>query len=75
MKVVIELQDAFCNHYSDDKFEDSLNRILWDIEFEFTNYYTISGNYEIELLREFLRAFPKSYQIDGKSGAKMENEK
>lgn len=73
MKVVIDLQEAFRIHYETDKFEDSLRRIVYDMVENCGNYEDgASGRYEFELLDEFMRAFPNSYQIDEKSGAKME---
>ena len=75
MKVVIEFQEAFRIHYQEDKFEDSLKRIYDDmVEIWLNDDYSASGNYELELLNELKRAFPKSYQIDSKSGKWVRDE-
>ncbi len=75
MKVVIELQEAFSQHYAEDKFEDSLRRLYDDMVVTCADDdYSASGNYELELLHELLLVFPKSYQIDDNSGEKMEEE-
>ncbi len=65
MKIVIELQEAFSGHYAEDKFEDSLQRIRSDVHYlyeEGDEGDSLSGNYELELLDELLRAFQNSYQ-------------
>lgn len=72
MKVVIELQDAFRNHYEEDKFEDSLRRIYTGLYYLYKKGDRVSSRYELELLDELKRAFPRSYQIDDNSGEEMD---
>lgn len=75
MKIVIELHDAFSIHYLEDKFKDSLLRIYYDTVSAWKNdVASASGRYEIELLEALMRAFLKSYQIDGKSGKWVRDE-
>ena len=55
MKLLIEIPKEFEEHFSNDKFEDSLERIRADIKFNLENETTqLSGNYEMELA-EMLR--------------------
>ena len=54
MKLIIELSDAFEEHFDFDKFQDSFMRICGDIK------GCLCGNYEYELVSELKRAFSKA---------------
>ena len=50
MKLLIEIPKEFEEHFNNDKFEDSLERIRVDIKVNLENETTqLSGNYEMEL--------------------------
>lgn len=50
MKVVIDMPKEFESHFKNDKFKDSLERVIYDIEHDSTGDL-LSGNYEVETLR------------------------
>lgn len=55
MKLLIEIPKEFEEHFNNDKFKDSLERIRADIKVNLKNGVTqLSGNYEMELA-EMLR--------------------
>lgn len=55
MKLLIEIPKEFEEHFNNDKFKDSLERIRADIKFNLENDITqLSSNYEMELA-EMLR--------------------
>lgn len=67
MKILLELPDAFAEHFAMDKFKDSLMRICADIsevqkrrKIGHQNLPFISGNYERELVDVLAPAFAKS---------------
>lgn len=62
MKLVIELPDAFKEHFDFDKFQDSFMRICGDIRVK----GTLSGNYEHELADELKKAFSKADELKEK---------
>lgn len=54
MKLVIEIPEEFVEHFNNDKFKDSLERIKVNIEHQ---EWSIAGLYEIELLEMLKNAF------------------
>lgn len=67
MKILLELPDAFAEHFAMDKFKDSLMRICADIsevqkrrKIGHQNLPFISGNYERELVDVLAPAFAKA---------------
>lgn len=68
MQIVINIPKEFEEHFNSDKFEDSLQRVRFDIHKAFVgNKDILSGNYEIETLDMLTEAFlngtplPKGY--------------
>lgn len=58
MNIVIKIPKEFENHFNSDKFEDSLQRVRFDIHKAFVgNKDILSGNYEIEILDMLTDAF------------------
>lgn len=65
MKVIIDIPQEFIKHYENDKFIDSLSRVLHDA-FGDKNYVEdgLSGLYEKETLEMLIEAFKVSKQDD-----------
>lgn len=59
MQVIVELPNEFKEHFEFDKFHDSLNRIIHDID----SYALLSGNYEQELLYALRNGFNNAKEI------------
>ena len=60
MEIVIKIPKEFENHFNSDKFEDSLQRVRFDIHKAIIAKKDIlSGNYEIETLDMLTEAFLK----------------
>lgn len=60
MRIEIEIPKEFEEHFNQDKFEDSLNRLYADV-------HLLAGNYERELAEMLIKAFRESkpaYDID-----------
>lgn len=57
MTVSIKLPKEFEEHFNTDRFKDSLERIRVDIECSRLSYPTVSGLYEIELIKMLRTAF------------------
>lgn len=57
MQVIINIPKDFKRHFFSDKFEDSLRRITADVATKVYADTSISGNYELELLDMFIKAF------------------
>ena len=60
MRIEIEIPNEFEEHFNQDKFEDSLNRLYADV-------HLLAGNYERELAEMLIKAFRESkpaYDID-----------
>lgn len=58
MEIVIEIPKDFENHFNSDKFEDSLQRVRFDIHKAIiAKKDVLSGNYEIETLDMLTEAF------------------
>lgn len=60
MKIMIDIPKEFEEHFNQDKFKDSISRIAADV---ISQVYSISGNYEIELLDMLSEAFEKAESI------------
>lgn len=60
MKLIIEIPKDFEEHFKQDKFKDSFNRIAQDVISQVYSDDSISGNYEIELLEMLSEAFEKA---------------
>lgn len=52
-RVAIEIPDEFINEYKKDKFDESLARIITDIDIDFSaiDKFTLTGRYELEILK------------------------
>lgn len=65
MKVTIDIPKEFELHFKNDRFKDSLKRIMTDVTDEIESDFSISGKYEIELCEMLIEAFEHSaYDID-----------
>ena len=61
MKLVIDIPQAFVTHYKQDKFTDSLARVLHDIKtYRHNHMFTLSGLYEEETINMLIEAFCNS---------------
>lgn len=61
MKLLIEIPKEFEEHFNNDKFEDSLERIRVDIKVNLENgIFQLSGNYEMELAEMLRDAMSKA---------------
>ena len=56
MTLLLEIPKEFEEHITYDKFQDSLNRIYYDLK-DNVGRGNLSGNYEMELLNMFMTAF------------------
>jgi len=64
MKIMIDIPKDFEEHFNQDKFKDSIGRIAADVISQvYGEDYSISGNYEIELLDMLSEAFEKAERI------------
>ena len=64
MKLLIEIPKEFEEHFNNDKFEDSLERIRVDIRVNIKNrIFQLSGNYEMELAEMLIDAMSKAEVI------------
>lgn len=57
MNIKIEIPKEFEEHFNMDRFEDSLERVRADIQY---GVYTISGLYEIEVIKMLRDAMTKA---------------
>lgn len=68
MRIEIEIPKEFEEHFKQDKFADSLERILADIEHSLSNRDCLcAGRYELETIEMLEKAFQKSkpaYDVD-----------
>lgn len=64
MILKIEIPEEFIEHFGNDKFNDSLGRICYDIESAFKTGSGMSGRYEWELVEMLADAFAKSKDYD-----------
>lgn len=61
MKLLIKIPKEFEEHFNNDKFEDSFERIRADIKVNLENETTqLSGNYEMELAEMLKDAMSKA---------------
>ena len=56
MTLLLEIPKEFEEHITYDKFQDSLNRIYYDLK-DKVGCGNLSGNYEMELLKKLMVAF------------------
>lgn len=64
MDLVIKIPKEFEEHFNSDRFEDSLQRVRFDIHKAIIgNKDVLSGNYEIEILDMLTEAFLSSTQL------------
>lgn len=56
MKIVIDIPDEFIQHFYDDRFKDSLERLSADS-------HLLAGNYEKELCQMLIESFDKAKSI------------
>lgn len=63
MQVIIDIPKEFVNHYHQDKFEDSLQRVLADLDnARLYLGYSVAGKYESETI-EMLRIALKESEV------------
>ena len=60
MTVSIKIPKEFEEHFNKDRFNDSLERIYADVECSRLSYPTVSGLYEIELIKMLKDAMIKA---------------
>ena len=64
MKIEIEIPKEFEEHFSQDKFKDSLERIMTDIKYSLENKdCSCAGRYEYETIEMLEKAFENSRQV------------
>ena len=64
MEIIIKIPKEFENHFNSDKFEDSLQRVRFDIhKAMIAKRCILSGNYEIETLDMLTKAFLKGVPL------------
>ena len=56
MTLLLEIPKEFEQHITYDKFQDSLNRVYYDLK-DKVGHGNLSGNYEMELLNMLMAAF------------------
>ena len=59
MKVLIEIPKEFEEHFNNDRFKDSLERVRADIQY---HGYPLSGLYELELIQMLQNAMAKAVE-------------
>ena len=57
MKITIDIPKEFEKHFNNDRFKDSLKRIITDVTDEIESDFSICGKYEIELCEMLIKAF------------------
>lgn len=60
MIISLEIPKEFEEHFNSDRFKDSLERIRVDIECAKISYSTMSGLYEIEVIKMLRAAMTKA---------------
>lgn len=60
MIISLEIPKEFEEHFNADRFKDSLERIRVDIECAKISYPTMSGLYEIEVIKMLRKAMLKA---------------
>lgn len=61
MKVTIEIPEEFEEHFSQDRFEDSLMRV--EVDIDENREFGLSGLYEIELVAMLRNALSNAVEI------------
>lgn len=76
-KLLLDIPDEFMKNYKNDKFNDAINRVKYDIKDyrEMNKGYGLSGNYEDEVLDMFIDAFEKSKLIENEKELEEEIER
>lgn len=74
-KLLLDIPDEFIKNYKNDKFNDAINRVKFDIKDyrETIKGYGLSGNYEDEVLDMFIDAFEKSKLIENEKELEEED--
>lgn len=57
MKITIDIPKEFEKHFGEDRFKDSLKRIMTDVTAEIGSDFSFCGKYEIELCEMLIEAF------------------
>ena len=60
MIILLEIPKEFEEHFNMDRFRDSLERVRVDIECARLSYSTMSGLYEIEVIKMLSKAMIKA---------------
>lgn len=63
MKITIDIPKEFEQHFNNDRFRDSLKRIITDVTDEIESDFSISGKYEIELCEMLIKAFKNAEPV------------
>ena len=63
MIISLEIPKEFEEHFNTDRFKDSLERVRVDIEYARLSYPTMSGLYEIEVIKMLRGAITKAEVI------------
>ena len=63
MKLMIDIPKEFEQYFNEDKFEDSLKRIMTGVNCQIIKELSISGNYEIEFCEMLIEAFAEAEPI------------
>lgn len=63
MKITMDIPEEFEKHFNEDRFEDSLKRIITDVTDEIESDFSISGRYEIELCEMLIKAFENAEPV------------
>ena len=63
MKITLDIPKEFERHFNNDRFKDSLKRIMTDVTDEIESDFSISGKYEIELCEMLIKAFAEAEPI------------
>lgn len=75
MQIIINIPKEFENHFNSDRFEDSLQRVRFDIHKAIIARKDIlSGNYEIETLDMLTEAFLKGTPLPKGHGRLIDEE-
>ena len=65
MKLIIEIPQAFDSHFYGDRFQDSLSRVVADIDLNIkSGRCGLSGNYEKETIEMLKKAMEKAVNFD-----------
>lgn len=59
MNIILHVPKEFEEHYTKDRFKDSLERVAFDIRS--LNYEGVAGNYDIEVVEMLIKALDRSF--------------